>query len=194
MTTEKSKAMSIGAMDYIAKPVKPEELRTRVRGALRCPKNSESVSFVDIPTGLWNRAYLELQVESMFSLAVRCGTALACIVIELEAPTRLLESFGEAFVSDLLRAMGRVLTGGCRTEDVVCRWDTWKFAILATNANRAAGTMIADRLVSQVQRQLAFRRGRETHLTCISGVTDSLAVDVGSLVEGADNALRAAAA
>src|ERR1700733_1426191 len=42
---QKVKALDLGAVDYITKPVKPEELQARVRAALRARRRAEQTSF-----------------------------------------------------------------------------------------------------------------------------------------------------
>jgi diguanylate cyclase (GGDEF)-like protein len=183
------RGLDVGASDYISKPFKPPEFRARIRAALRSRNQLEAVSLVDGSTGLWNRTYLDAHVDYHVSLARRFCLSLSCIVAEVDDSHLMIKKFGEAFAADLFRGVGNILTGGCRTEDVVCRYDAWKFAILATGANRAAGTLIGDRLGNEVQRQLRCRDGRETRITCSFGVADTVSGDSNTLVERADAAL-----
>lgn len=189
MLDNRVKGLDIGAADYISKPFKPAELRARVRASLRAKNQIEAVNLVDAATGLWNRAYMNAHLDYHVSLAKRFGVALSCMVVEVDHGESLAEKFGEAAAADLFRAVGRILSSGSRAEDVVCRFDAWKFGILVSSANGAAAALVAERLRREVQRQLRARKGRATHVTCSFGVADTIHGDSATLIDRADAAL-----
>lgn len=186
--TDKVRGLDLGAADYITKPFKPEELRARVRSALRARHELDTTAMVDGMTGLWNRAYLEVQLVAQLSLSRRSGRALACIVADVDHLRETNARHGEAAGNEVLRMIGRIMLGQCRTEDVVCRIGGGKFAILVAGTNRAGAARIADRVRGEIERQLRVRGPVEMNVTCSFGVSDTLVAAEEALLELADSA------
>jgi diguanylate cyclase (GGDEF)-like protein len=181
--------LDIGASDYITKPFKPGELRARVRASLRARHQMESQELVDRASGLWNRTYLNAHLDVQVSLAKRSGDALSCIVVEVNHDSAPIANLSAPAATDVLRTITQVFSGRCRTEDVVCRLDPWKFAILATRADRSSAAMMAERLRAEVERQMRSRNGHNTRLIFSTGVADTLVSDAATLVDRAEAAL-----
>jgi diguanylate cyclase (GGDEF)-like protein len=183
------KALDLGASDFVSKPFKPSELRARVRAALRSRHQLETKSLVDEPTGLWNRTYLDAHVGYHVSRARRFHISLSCIVAEIDHVDDLSGQLNEEVEAEVVRAVGHILIGQCRAEDVVCRYDTWKFAILVTGARDVASLLIANRLRNEVERQMNAAGSRMKGINCSFGVADMMDADASMLVERANAAL-----
>jgi diguanylate cyclase (GGDEF)-like protein len=190
MVSEKIKAFDLGAVDYITKPFKVVEFRARIRAALRARHQSEAVTIVDGLTGLWNRSYLNLHLPSYISLAKRSGNPLACIVVKIDHYEALVTKHGDIVAGNVVRSTAHILHSQCRAEDVVCRYDECKFAMLLVGANRAAAAILAERLRADLERQLSAQSGLHRRLTCSFGVADTRVTGEPALVEQADSALR----
>lgn len=185
------RGLEIGASDYISKPFKPLDLRARVRASLRGKSQIESVKLVDGPTGLWNRIYLNSHLDYYISMVKRLGVPLSCIVVEVDHGNAFVGKADGAGVvdSDALRAVGRILSGGCRTEDVVCRIDILKFAILTIGINGAGAAIVADRLRREIKRQMRPRNDLAGQLTCSFGIADTLFAEAETIVDRAELAI-----
>lgn len=181
--------LEIGASDYISKPFKPTELRARVRASLRAKNQFEAVRLVDGPTGLWNHIYLNSHLEYHISLARRLGIPLSCVVVEVDRGNPLSAKGGEAVDPDSLRAIGRILSSGCRAEDVVCRIDLCKFAILTIGINGAGAVLVADRLRRDVKRRMRSRNSDSVPLTCSFGIADTHFAEAATIVNRAEVAI-----
>ena len=189
VTGEKVKALELGAMDYIVKPFKTEELCARVRAGLRAKFNWDAVTMVDGPTGLFNRAYLNSHVSLYIALARRFGTPAACIMVRLDHYDALAARHGDAVVSDVIRAVARILLNECRTGDIVCRFDESKFVLLISNANRKDGRLLAERLGAKIKGQLNQLGSLEIRATCTFGVSDTSVANGETLIDRAKMAL-----
>lgn len=184
----KIRGLELGAVDYITKPFKPEELRARVRAALRSKQDLDAATMIDGVTGLWNRAYFEIQLAAKLSLARRTGRSLACIVGDVDHLEAINVSRGRDFGNDILRSVARILLGQLRAEDTVCRLDGGRFALLVCGANRGGAAHLTDRLRDQIQRQLQ-PRGLTAGVTCSFGVADTNIADDATILERADAAV-----
>ncbi|MDP9173252.1 MAG: response regulator [Planctomycetota bacterium] len=190
MVADKVKGLELGACDYITKPFKSLEFRARVRAALRSKHHFDAVTMVDGLTGLWNRAYLDLHLNSHFSLARRSGSPLACVVVKLDQRNTLVAEHGEEVAEQVVRSVARVLLSQCRAEDIVCRYSAWRFVILVSGANRAAGGLLAERLRTGIEQQSGIYAGIQTNITCSFGVSDSIIADEKHLLDRANSALK----
>jgi diguanylate cyclase (GGDEF)-like protein len=182
---DKVKGLDLGAIDYITKPFKPQELRARVRAALRCKRDLDAATMVDGLTGLWNSAYLQIQLAAKLSLARRTGRPLACIVADIDHLEAINSSRGRDFGNEVLRSVARILLSQLRAEDTVCRIDEGQFALLVPGANRAAAAHLTDRLRGEIQRQLHTRGSATLGVTCSFGVADTHIADDATILNRA---------
>jgi two-component system cell cycle response regulator len=186
---DKIKALDMGAVDYITKPFKPEELRARVRSALRTQKRLEQIAMVDAPSGLWNKAFLDLQMPPFMSLARRARQPLACIVGELDDLQALIQTHGQDFQDNVIKSVANVFLGETRTEDVVCHCGGGRYVALVPSTDRAGAANLADRIRREIERQAFCSDVGAVELTCSFGVADMLATDNLSVLDAADTAL-----
>jgi diguanylate cyclase (GGDEF)-like protein len=189
LTSKKVKGLELGATDYIVKPFKPEELCARVRAGLRAKFNWDAITMVDGPTGLFNRVYLNSHVNMHISLAKRFDTPAACVMVRLDHYDALTARHGDAVMSDVIRAVARILLKECRTGDIVCRFDESKFVLLISNANRTDGRILAERLGAKIKGQLNQLGSLEIRATCSFGVSDTKVANGDTLIDRAESAL-----
>jgi diguanylate cyclase (GGDEF)-like protein len=177
----KAKGLGLGAVDYITKPFKGEDLQARVRRAMQA---KQSTSLVDPGTGLWNRAYLNAHLPQQLLDADRLGRPLACVVSKVLALRSIRARHGETAANNVLRCVGEILRSHSRRDDIVCRLEGDLLAIVLNGANAASATRIAERLAADV-RKLRSCGGIEMKVTCSFGVADSLAPEKLSLIDRA---------
>ncbi len=184
---DKVKGLDLGAADYICKPFKPDELRARVRSVLRAKHQLDKTALVDALSGCWNRAYFDVHLPVQLSAAKRSGLPLACIVADVDRLRAINARHGQSAGDDVLKSIGRILLGGCRAADIVCRLQEGTFAILMPGTASKSAAQIAERLRSEIERQLKFSGSTELHATCSFGVADTLSTPQ-TLVDRADAA------
>jgi diguanylate cyclase (GGDEF)-like protein len=189
VAVDKVKGLDLGAIDYITKPFKPEELRARVRAALRSKRELDTATMVDGLTGLWNGAYLQIQLAAKLSLARRVGRPLACIVADVDHLEAINAGRGRDFGNEVVRLVARILSSQLRAEDTLCRIDGGRFALLVAGANRAAAAHLTDRLRGEIQRQLQSRGPAALGVTCSFGVADTHIADDATILDRAHAAV-----
>ncbi len=189
MMEDKVKGLDLGAMDYVTKPFKPEELRARVRSALRAKNQLDKRAMLDGLTGLWNMTYLEEHLAAQLSLANRSGRPVACIVANVDHLKAINNKHGLPLGDEVLRSVAQICLSQCRAEDAICHSSGGKFVMLLSGTTRVGAARLADRLRAEVQRQLATRGGVEISVTCSFGVADSLIAGDAALLDRADTAL-----
>ena len=184
-TGDKVRGLELGAVDYVTKPYKPEELSARVRASLRVKTMLEQKAMIDGLTGLWNLKYLQDHVSAQTSLAVRIGRPMSCIALDVDGLRPINKRYGIPFGDEILRTIGGILLSQCRTEDAICRCEGGRFAIVVSAMSRTGAARLADRLCSTIQRQLFTHAGKEIGVTCSFGVIDSLIANETTMLERA---------
>jgi diguanylate cyclase (GGDEF)-like protein len=188
----KVKGLNLGGNDYITKPFKPDELRARVRCALRTKFQVEKIAMVDGLTKLWNQIYLDLHLPAQLSLSRRTNQPLTCVMGDVDRLGEINETHGEAVGDDVLRTVARILSEQGREQDLICALGNGRFAALLPGTSRAGAVQFAERCRFQIQRQTKTDDGRDLQATCSFGVADTQAQDDSSLLDRADAALYCA--
>jgi diguanylate cyclase (GGDEF)-like protein len=186
---DKVTALDMGAVDYITKPFKPDELRARVRAGLRTRQRLEQTAMVDTSTGLWNQAFLDLQMPARLSLSRRTAQSLSCIVAELDDLQTLVRKHGSGFQDDVMKSVANVFLAETRTEDLICHCGNGRFVALVPATHRIGAANLADRIRRDIERQVFCSDHGAIQITCSFGVADTLASSNLSVLEAADVAL-----
>jgi two-component system cell cycle response regulator len=181
---------SLGAADFISKPLNPAELKARVRAALRTRELLEQLETgakIDVESGLWNRAYFDQRFCQELSLSRRAGRPLACILAEIDH----FASFSEAHGEEILHLVGAALSDSTRLEDEVCRFGRDQFIVLCPCTDLAGAQSLADRCREAVDSLIFKCDGQVIPITCSFG----LAEDDGrkmSIIQSAETSLQCA--
>lgn len=125
------KSYSVGATDFISKPVKWEILAQRVRYILRASqafadqmsqkKALHKLAFYDSLTGLPNRLLLLKNLQSFIALARRNDYQAAILYIDLDRFKRINDTMGHSIGDKLLRKVAHRLQENMRESDVFSR-------------------------------------------------------------------------
>jgi diguanylate cyclase (GGDEF)-like protein len=129
--------------------------------ALRSERRSaEDLALVDRLTGLPNRRRLDIALESSFAAAVR-GNPMAVVMFDLDHFKRVNDVHGHAKGDDVLRDFARVLHENTRKADLSARYGGEEFMSVLADADEAAATLFAERVLVGVRR-LEFPWGNQT--------------------------------
>jgi two-component system, cell cycle response regulator len=147
----KVRGIDMGAIDYVTKPFDPSELRARVRSAFRTASAIQSVHLragIDEATGIWNRAFLMKQIESIVAASARNKLMVSCCFVTIDRLDELAQNMGQPGGADLIQEAVIAICESVRLEDFVCRYDTRVIAVLGFVADRRCGGILAKRLLT----------------------------------------------
>ena len=151
----------------------------------------ESQATTDVLTGVGNRRYFQVALETELKRATREGEALTLVLIDLDGFKEINDSHGHPYGDGILQMVAEKMRGGMRATDVIARVGGDEFALLlpGTTRDRAA------RLVDRARNEAAGAVGG-TELTWSAGTASfpADARDADTLVECADVALYCAKA
>ena len=185
----------LGAVDYVTKPFDAEELRARVRAALRTKRYQDMLAVraqVDALTGLWNRGYFDQRLEQEMSAARRFARNVCLVLLDLDHFKRLNDAFGHPFGDKVLQGVGEAITATIRESDAACRYGGEEFGIILTETSTREGHALACRLKELVAALEFTPKGDPVSITASLGVAGSdrlPLLSAASMLDATDTAL-----
>jgi len=126
-------------------------------------------------TGLYNRRYLMTQLADAIGLRGQTSaTPLSLAIIDVDLFKDINDLIGHLAGDDVLRQLGKVLSGGVRTDDILARIGGEEFAVIMPGQPLKAALAICERLRQAVDDQ-TFRYeedGRLLEVTISIGVAE----------------------
>lgn len=200
----KLKALALGAMDFLSKPVDPSELGLRIRNTLAASAYREYLSQHDALTGLPNKARYRKVAAEVLEQARATGDSGAFLHIGVDGLGRINDALGRTVGDQLLQRIAKRLASCVQTEahgelaseqhnPSLYRFDGDEFAVIVPYME---GVHSAAAFISKLleDSSVSFQRtgSPEVFVTCSIGVsvfpTDGGDVDV--LMRNAGLALR----
>lgn len=168
--------LDTGVDDCLARPVRPVELVVRARRAQRARCDTarrvrrerrmldeiralqrqkhdlECIACVDTLTGIANRRHVLARLHAEWKRATRDGTALAAVMIDLDAFHAFNERYGHLGGDHCLRRVTEVMVGCLRRpSDVLGRYGGEEFIAVLGATDAAGARIVADRLRAAVE-------------------------------------------
>jgi len=159
----RTRALELGATDFITKPFDKAQLLARVRAQARFDQTTRdlaetAVALVeqatdDALTGVRSRRYLLKRGEQDLALAARHKQDLSVVVIALDNADALKAAHDEGTQQRLLSAVAASLQTAIRKEDTLARIADTQFAIIAPTLGGAEAHMVCNRIREQIAAQ-----------------------------------------
>ncbi|MDQ7849095.1 MAG: diguanylate cyclase [Armatimonadota bacterium] len=152
--------LDLGAHDYVTKPFNTVELLARIRAALRVKalqdelteknKMLQQLATSDPLTGLPNRRTFDEQVFTEMERARRNAQPLSCLIFDIDDFKEINDIHGHQAGDEVLRQIGRVLTGRKRRTDLAARYGGEEFVWLLPGANQTAAVELGHWLLRTI--------------------------------------------
>jgi diguanylate cyclase (GGDEF)-like protein/PAS domain S-box-containing protein len=150
----------------------------------------ERLARADVLTGLANRRRFEEELEAAVARAVRTGTALMVIALDLDKFKQINDTFGHAAGDEVLVEFGRRIRASVYNVDLVARLGGDEFVVLVQyTATAEAGERIARQILASMQPPMALSVGPVQAATSIGVGIQQPVVSAAALVALADRAL-----
>jgi len=189
-----------GADDYVGKPFDPAELDVRIRSGVRiltlqrqlldANRMLEKLAKTDMLTGFYNRMALNRDLKKRFE-EVDYGPPVSFIMVDLDHFKKVNDTYGHDGGDAVLRQFAERVRLELRNCDVVCRMGGEEFLVIAMDAERDIGMMLAERVRRAIEND-HFVLPDETHIsvTCSVGIRSVASVlntdDLDSFIKDAD--------
>ena len=177
----KLRALTLGANDFLSKPVDSSELALRLRNTLSAQAYQHRLTHFDNLTGLPNRRSLGRDWVSLDRDCARTGTSAALLLINLDRFKVINDSFGRGGGDSLMRQFALRLQSQFERDDSVRRTDGVssgklyrvggdKFILMLPELD---GRQSVVTVVSQLMRMMdePFEHaGQEIYISCSVGI------------------------
>lgn len=147
----------------------------------------------DALTGVFNRRYLDQQLDTDFRLARRHKQPLSVLVIDVDHFKQINDQHGHLAGDAVLRTLGEVLGSRLRGEDILGRFGGEEFVVIMRQTDLKGAAQAAESVRRIVEETTFGYQALTIPVTVSIGVAalDPMAPheDVGALLQAADRAL-----
>ena len=138
----------------------------------------------DSLTGCLNRRAFFAKVETVFAGARLEGTALSCIMVDIDHFKSVNDQYGHAVGDQAINAVARALGGGLRPTDILGRYGGEEFCIMLIGQEADQAAKVAERLRSRIE------SASSTAIPSIPGIRITASLGVSSIASGAPDPLE----
>ena len=147
--------LSLGAVDYIVKPIRPSIVKARVKTHVTLKQQRDmltKMATTDQLTGLHNRHYMSDMLSKKVSRAKRHGEALSVIIVDIDHFKNVNDTFGHLIGDIILKSVGQVLLDSARKEDIAARFGGEEFVLILDHCNLEDAQKKAEGLREQIEK------------------------------------------
>ncbi len=155
----------------------------------------EAMARTDDLTGLYNRRYLNEQLDRAWAQAVRSDQPLAFMMIDLDRLKETNDRFGHLRGDAVLRRAAKVIEANCRQVDVTARYGGDEFCVLMPNTEVQEAVRVAERILREYESANGVKSENEPRLGMSIGIAHidlSRPANAEQLIRHADEAMYAA--
>jgi len=153
---QETHGLSLGAVDFIAKPINPAVVRARVNTQLTLKFQSDllrKLVFLDGLTGVFNRRYFDQQLGTEWARSVRNASPLSLVLLDVDFFKAFNDRYGHQAGDDCLRSIAATLKSALkRPADLVARYGGEEFACILPDTPFGDAMALATELEAQVRR------------------------------------------
>ncbi|NTW57640.1 MAG: diguanylate cyclase [Nitrospirae bacterium] len=149
------------------------------------------LAVTDELTELKNRRYIMEQVEREYQRAVRTGTPLSLVLIDIDHFKKVNDTFGHAFGDAVLKAVARDMRESLRTYDLLGRIGGEEFLIASPGSTLEEAAALAERIKEKIREKTIANKDHSISVTVSAGVTSLSGQDMqaDSMLARVDDAL-----
>lgn len=174
-TEDEVRGLSVGAIDYVTKPIQPISLRTRVNNHVELKQMRDrlaDMAMTDPMTGLGNRRLLEKILKSEIRRLSRHGEWLSFVMLDIDFFKSFNDTYGHLEGDRCIRMVATALRKSIQRDgDVVARYGGEEFACILPGTDHYGALLVAEEMRRQVEQSGIPNRG--------SGVSPVVTVSVG---------------
>lgn len=141
---QQQSALSLGADDFLAKPISPSELVAAISARATRARHIRRFLIRDSLTGLLNHQAVEEELAREFARAERLNQPLAIAIIDLDHFKRINDSYGHVVGDQVLRSLARLLQQRLRKSDLIGRHGGEEFLVALPNTSLVEARTLID--------------------------------------------------
>jgi two-component system sensor histidine kinase/response regulator len=200
---DETRALELGAIDFVSKPINPSVVRARVNNQMRLKRAQDELTRLaatDALTGLANRRRFDEMLAYEYARHSRSGTQFSLILMDIDFFKSFNDNYGHVCGDECLRQVSRVISGVmARATDLVARFGGEEFVFLLPETELNGAFVFAEKIRRSIS-DLALPHGFSSvanHVTVSLGVVSVWQLPgrpISNIVAQADAQLYAAKA
>ncbi len=195
-----AEAISVGASDFILKPVNLQELEIRVMKAIQqlelrrqndqILERLERLATTDDLTGLYNSRQFQNKLSEEIVRSTRYQKYPSLVFLDIDNFKNYNDSYGHPAGDEVLRELGRVIKSGLRAIDSAYRYGGEEFTIILPETDPENALKVVKRLQSVIKALVFKPKGEDVSITVSIGVTQFMPNErITEFVNRADKAM-----
>jgi diguanylate cyclase (GGDEF)-like protein len=197
-----TRGLTLGAVDYITKPINPEPVKARVHTQIKAKLTRDKLTQLastDGLTGLANRSYFDAMLAYECARHARSGAELSLILLDIDHFKIFNDTYGHVCGDDCLREVAHAISAvAVRATDIVARYGGEEFVLLLPETHLQGAVMLAEKVRKSISNlALPHKNSAAKHVTASLGVASARMLPGSvtyNIVEEADKQLYAAKA
>ncbi len=145
-----TKALSIGAVDFINKPPSPAIVRARVKSHLALKRRTDELrrlASIDGLTGVANRRAFDAALDLEWRRSCRSKASLSLLMVDVDYFKRFNDCYGHQAGDDCLRTVASTLVATSRRPgELVARYGGEEFAVILPSCTKEMAMKFAEKL------------------------------------------------
>ncbi len=183
-------AMKSGADDFLTKPIRPDNLITRINARAARSRNLRFLMERDSLTGLLNHANLKERISIEMMRVKRSGGNLCYAMIDADHFKNVNDTYGHLAGDHVLKSLSRMLQDRLRRTDIIGRYGGEEFGVILINTDSDN----AFRVMEEVRKNFALVKHKsdedEFYITFSCGIASFSECETPSeLNDAADKAM-----
>jgi len=178
------RALDMGVNDYLIRPIDKQELMARVNTQIRRCRYAETLrqnvqasielAVTDALTGLYNRRYLETQLNHLFEHSVNRGKPLAVLTLDVDYFKPVNDTHGHDVGDRVLQELSARIKANIRNVDMACRTGGEEFVVVLPATDLEVALKVAERMRKSVA-------GKPFHAGAVAPLNITISVGVAAL-------------
>lgn len=154
-TEDEMRGLSLGAIDYVTKPIQPAVLRARVGNHVELKRLRDqlaTMAVTDALTGLSNRRHLEGTLQTEARRLARTGDWMSVIMLDIDFFKQFNDTYGhpagDRCIAMVAAALARAVK---RVTDLSARYGGEEFACVLPGTDPKGAKLVAQEIRLQIQ-------------------------------------------
>ncbi|MFC1576377.1 diguanylate cyclase [Candidatus Omnitrophota bacterium] len=195
----KLRALHGGAVDYLVKPVSPDELLARIQNFLELKEKHDTLkeeATFDWMTGTLNKGYFLRKASEELEKTDRNKVPLTFMLSDIDRFKEINDTLGHLAGDKVIREFANRLKRLTRKIDLIGRFGGDEFMVMLSHKTDDQASVVADRLKKSMKRPIVFEKN-EINITFSMGIIEAIKSgekNMETLLKLADGALYEAKA
>lgn len=191
---DKLRALHGGAVDYLIKPISPDELIARIQNFLELKEEHDMLkkeATFDWMTGALNKGYFLRRAKEELEKSQRNRVPLTFILVDIDHFKEINDTLGHLAGDKVIRKFAERLKHFVRKIDIIGRFGGDEFMVMLSHKTGKEARVVAERLKKAMKKPIIFEKNR-INITFSMGIVEIKQIepiDIKELLTLADKAL-----